>query len=51
MKEKEIAEVVEGRFKTIKKLSHKIIKEFNADDIHDFRVEVKKLRAFLQLRN
>jgi CHAD domain-containing protein len=49
MKEKEIAEVVESRFKTINKLPHKIIKEFNADNIHDFRVEVKKLRAFLRL--
>jgi CHAD domain-containing protein len=49
MKEKEIKEIVEERFKTIKKLSHKILKEFNADDIHDFRVEIKKLRAFLRL--
>ena len=49
MKEKEIIEIVEHRFNTIHKLSHQIIKEFNADDIHDFRVEVKKLRAFLRL--
>lgn len=49
MKEKEIVEVVENRFKTINKLSHKIIKEFNTDDIHNFRVEVKKLRAFFRL--
>ncbi len=49
MKEKEINEIIEERFKTIDKLSHKITKEFNADDIHDFRVEVKKLRAFLRL--
>jgi CHAD domain-containing protein len=51
MKEKEIIETVEDRFKTINKLSHKIIKEFNADDIQDFRVEIKKLRAFLRLLN
>ena len=49
MREKEINEIIEERFKTINKLLHKIIKEFNADDIHDFRVEVKKLRAFLRL--
>ena len=49
MKEKEIIEIVEHRFKTIHKLSHKIIKDFNADDIHDFRIEIKKLRAFLRL--
>ncbi len=49
MKEKEINEIIEERFKTIDKLSHKIIKEFDVDDIHDFRVEVKKLRAFLRL--
>ena len=49
MKEKEIVGVVKDSFKTINKLSHKIIKEFTADDIHDFRVEVKKMRAFLRL--
>jgi CHAD domain-containing protein len=51
MKEREIIETVEDSFKTINKLSHKIIKEFNADDIQDFRTEVKKLRAFLRLLN
>jgi CHAD domain-containing protein len=49
MKEKEINEIIEERFKTIDRLSRKITKEFDADDIHDFRVEVKKLRAFLRL--
>jgi CHAD domain-containing protein len=51
MKKKEIAEVVEESFKTLEKLRHKILEEFDADDIHDFRVEVKKLRAFLRLVN
>ena len=51
MKKKEIAEVVEDSFKTLEKLRHKILEEFDADDIHDFRVEVKKLRAFLRLVN
>jgi CHAD domain-containing protein len=49
MKQKEIAETVEGTFKKINKLLHKIIKEFNAGDIHDFREQVKRLRAFLRM--
>ena len=49
MKQKEITEAVENSFKVIDKLFRKILKEFNADDIHDFRVEVKKLRAFLRM--
>lgn len=51
MKKKEIAEVVKDSFKTLEKLRHKILEEFDQDDIHDFRVEVKKLRAFLRLVN
>jgi CHAD domain-containing protein len=49
MKEKKIDDIIEDKFKTLDKLLHKIVKEFDADDIHDFRVEVKKLRAFLRL--
>lgn len=49
MKQKEIIDIIEDRFKIINKLSHQILKEFDAEDIHDFRVEVKKLRAFLRL--
>ncbi|HEY2727342.1 MAG TPA: CHAD domain-containing protein, partial [Parafilimonas sp.] len=48
MKEKEIIEIIQDRFKIIDKLYRKIIDEFDADDIHDFRVAVKKLRAFLR---
>lgn len=51
MKEKEIKHVVEDYFKTIGKVLPSIIKESAKDDIHDFRVEVKKLRAFLRLLN
>jgi len=51
MKKKEITEVVEDSFKILEKLRQRILKEFDADDIHDFRVEVKKLRAFLRLVN
>lgn len=49
MKQNEMSEIIEERFKIIDKLLHKIIREFAAADIHGFRVEVKKLRAFLRL--
>lgn len=49
MKQKEIAETVEGLFKKINKLLHKIITKFNARDIHNFREEVKRLGAFLHM--
>lgn len=49
MKQKEIAETVESIFKVISKLLFKILKKFNADDIHDFREQVKRLRAFLRM--
>ena len=49
MKHKEIIRVVEENFETLNKLHPEILKHFNSDNIHDFRVEVKKLRAFLRL--
>lgn len=49
MKENEIVEIIEDRFEKIDKLTHKILNDFDKEDIHDFRVEVKKLRAFLRL--
>lgn len=49
MKHKEMTVIVEEAFKVINKLSRKIIKEFNANDINYFRIEVKKLRAFLRM--
>jgi CHAD domain-containing protein len=49
MKQKEMVEIVEDIFKDIEKLCGKICKTFNAEDIHDFRVAVKRLRAFLRL--
>lgn len=49
MKEKEIVEIIEDRFKKIDKLTHKILNNFDEEAIHDLRVEVKKLRAFLRL--
>lgn len=49
MKQDEIQQAVKESFKVINKLSKKIIDGFNIDSIHDFRVEIKNLRAFLRL--
>ena len=49
MRQTEMIEIVENAFKAINKLSHEILREFNSDDIHEFRVEVKSLRAFLRI--
>jgi CHAD domain-containing protein len=49
VKHEEIIKILEGKFKNIDKLRGQILKDFNEDDIHDFRVEVKKIRAFLRL--
>ncbi|HVZ97870.1 MAG TPA: CHAD domain-containing protein [Chitinophagaceae bacterium] len=49
MKQKEITEIVNQHFDAMNKLFHKINSGFNTDDIHDFRIEVKELRAFLRL--
>lgn len=40
---------IEKRFKKIDKVSRKIYGHFEAEDIHVFRVETKKLRALLRL--
>ena len=49
MKQKEIIKIVEEHCKIIDKLYPEILKKFEIDHIHDLRVEVKKLRAFLRL--
>lgn len=49
MKDTAILKAVEKSGKKIHQLSKKIRKNFDDDDIHDFRVEVKKLRALLRL--
>ncbi|MGZ5135475.1 MAG: CHAD domain-containing protein, partial [Flavitalea sp.] len=49
MKPSDIKSVIESRFKKIKDARDKIIKHFGTEEIHDFRVEVKKLRAFMRL--
>lgn len=49
MKKNEIEEVIISHFKRIDKLFHKIIVDFQTEDIQQFRVEIKKLRSFLHL--
>lgn len=49
LNQQEIEHIIHRYFKKFKKLFNKIEKHFDADDIHEFRVEFKKLRAFLRL--
>ena len=51
MKKNEIDEVITSHFKKIDKLFPEIITGFKIEDIHKFRTEIKKLRAFLHLVN
>ncbi len=51
MKKNKIKTRISGRLKKIVSLSKKSASGFGQDDIHDFRVSVKKLRAFLRLLN
>lgn len=49
MKKNEIEEIINSHFKRIDKLFHKIIIDFETEDIQQFRTEIKKLRAFFHL--
>lgn len=49
MKAKEIKKIISGRFKELNKSCDKVRKKFAAKDIHKFRTDVKKLRAFIRL--
>jgi CHAD domain-containing protein len=49
MKKNEIEKVVHNHFKKNDKLFTKIITGFQIEDIHKFRTEIKKLKAFLHL--
>ena len=51
MKQREISAVINKRVKKIDKLLRKIISRFEEESIHEFRTEIKKLRAFLRLLN
>lgn len=49
LNQQEIEHIIHKFFKYFKKTFNKIEQHFAEDDIHDFRVEYKKLRAFLRL--
>ena len=49
MKAKEIKKTISGRFRELHNSCDKVRKEFAAKDIHKFRTDVKKLRAFIRL--
>lgn len=51
MKNDEIQAVIKQHFKIIDKLFHRIIIDFDTDDLLEFRVEIKKLKSFLHLLN
>lgn len=49
MKHTEIRDIIEGRYQKINMAFNKVMEAFGTDEIRLFRVEVKKLRAFLKL--
>lgn len=51
MKESEIIHCYKTVFKKLTKHYERSLEDFDADDIHHFRVEMKKLRAFIRLVN
>lgn len=51
MKANDIIEVYKTRFKKISKHYQNLLEDFDAKDIHHFRLEIKKLRAFIRLIN
>jgi CHAD domain-containing protein len=51
MKQREISAVINKRLKKIEKLFRQIVIRFEMESIHEFRTEIKKLRAFLRLLN
>ena len=51
MKYDEIIDVLDKRFKKIKKHYNNVLEDFSPQEIHDFRLEVKRLRAFIRMVN
>jgi len=49
MTKHEIVHIIKVIFRQIKKTIPSIVKHFDQDSIHKFRVQIKKLRAFLRL--
>jgi CHAD domain-containing protein len=49
MDRKQIVEVIDTHFKNLNKILPKVQENFDKESIHHFRLETKKLRAFLRL--
>ena len=49
MKGKEIIQEIQQRFHIVTKLSRKVMVQFERDAIHELRIELKKMHAFLSL--
>lgn len=49
MKRGDIVDVYKIRFRKLLKYYHSLLEDFEPNDIHHFRLEIKKLRAFLHL--
>ena len=50
MKQKNNIQVVQRRGRNMHRLYRELLEEFGEDTIHDFRLEIKKLRAFLRMK-
>ena len=51
MKSGEIINVFDKKFKKVKKHYNKLLEDFEIEEIHGFRLEMKKLRGFIRLIN
>jgi CHAD domain-containing protein len=51
MKSEEIISALDKRFKKVEKHYNKSFEDFELEEIHGFRLEMKKLRAFIRLIN
>jgi len=49
MNKKQIKYIINNHYKKLKKYIKKIVGIFNVEDIHQFRLQYKKLRAFLRM--
>ena len=47
----DLSKLLEKRFKKIEKHYHSLLLDFDENEIHDYRLEIKKLRALLRLIN
>ena len=51
MKAEKIIELLINNLKKTRRHYKKLLKDFELEEIHDFRLQIKKLRAFVRLVN